>query len=144
MSQDIIDQWEINKQRFKNQLPLKKTCWQRIYEILEAHKATAYTFHEKTLLSSDYYSKAKNNNPSPPSVETIVAIAAGYSLDLQLTEELLKLAGRSFNPTSRKHDLYIFIIVTMSDYDIDAKNALLEEDKFDPLGTKSRVKIKDT
>lgn len=135
LSQDIIRQHQAYIDRFENQRPLKKTCWQRINEIIGDD--TAYSFEQKTHLSSDYFYKATSEVDDCPKLETIVAIAAGYNLDLSLTEELLKLAGHAFIPTSRRHNTYIFILTAMCEYDMDAKNKLLTDtDKtFKPLGT---------
>jgi len=138
LPKEIIKQREKSKEQFAEQLKYKKTCWQRIFEILQTNNAKSSTFHDKTLLNSDYYIRAKNNNSPAPSVRTIVAIAAGYDLGLPVTEELLKLAGHAFNPTSEEHDAYIFILTSMHGQNIDIKNELLIKDGFEPLGTKSR------
>ena len=115
----------------------QKTCWQRIYEIVSGKGTkTSGQFAIKTGLGSKVFDRAKNNVASMPDVKTIVTIAAAYNLDFTTTEELLRLAGHSFSPVSKEHDCYRFIIMTMHDYEMDAKNTLLEEEGFDPLGTK--------
>ena len=128
---ESVKQFEVN-------LKYKKTCWQRIYEVLEANHAKPDTFHEKTLLNSDYIFRAKYSNSPPPNVRTIVAIAAGYDLGLHIAEELLKLAGLAFCPTSAENDAFIFILTAMYGYSIDAKNEILIQSGFEPLGTKGR------
>jgi hypothetical protein len=138
LTKEILRQREKSKAQFAEQRKYTKTCWQRIFEILQANNAKSSTFHDKTLLNSDYYIRAKNNNSPPPSVRTIVAIAAGYDLGLHITEELLKLAGHAFNPTSEEHDAFVFILTSMHGQDIDVKNEILTQDGFEPLGTKSR------
>jgi hypothetical protein len=115
-----------------------KTCWQRIWEILEQKHARPSTFGAATMLNEDYYYKAKNDNPSPPDIRTIVAIAVGYNLGRQLTDELLKLAGKAFSPTSDEHNAYEFVISHMSGYSMEEINDLLISENISPLGTKSR------
>jgi hypothetical protein len=75
-----------------------------------------------------------------PEMRAIITIAAAYDLDLTTTEELLNLAGHSFSPTSKEHDCFRFIITTMHGFTMQAKNELLDEEGFEPLGSKPQNK----
>jgi len=136
----ILERRKSAKKQFESQLEHTKTCWQRIYEILQTKHANPVTFQDKTLLGAEVFSRAKNNYESVPDVRTIVAISAGYDLGLPLTEELLGLAGHGFIATSKEHDSYRFIIASMFGEDINVKNEMLIQDGFAPLGTKAREK----
>lgn len=125
-----------NKQFEKNSIAVK-SAWERIYEYLELEGANPQTFHEKTLLSSAYFTKAKHHDNSPPSMHVIVSIVAGYNWGLQRAEELLKLAGHSFSPVYKQHDAYIFVIASMPGYSIDYMNTLLVKEGLIPLGSAS-------
>jgi transcriptional regulator with XRE-family HTH domain len=146
ISVEILAMREEAKKQFEVQQKYTKTCWQFIFEIVtdiegddvNQYELIAERFATKTLLDKSYYSRAKKGNAAPPDIRTIIAIAAGYKLNTQLTEEMLRLAGRAFNPTSKEHNAYRFIIETMKDYHMEAKNQLLETEGFKPLGTISR------
>jgi hypothetical protein len=129
------------KLHFDIQASNQKSCWQRIYEIVtNKGTTTSGMFNQKTDLIPKIYDRAKNNDPSMPEMRTIITIAAAYKLDLTTTEELLKLAGHTFSPASKEHDCFRFIITTMHDYTMQAKNELLVEEGFDPLGSKPQNK----
>ena len=139
---ETIDaRYEALKRQFENKLKQTKTCWQRIGEILKREKATAFTFSQKTSLNDRFYYYARNaeeqgKTPSEPTMRTIMAIAAGYNLDLLETEELLKLSGCAFSPVSREHNAYIFIITAMCGFELFEKNEFLERNGFEALGSK--------
>ena len=123
--------------QFELQTAHQKTCWQRIYEIItDKGTTTAGQFALKTGLSDKVFNRAKNNASSMPEMKTIITIAAAYALDISTTEELLKLAGHSFSPASKEHIYYSFIITTMYEYSMYAKNEVLVGGGFDPLGSK--------
>ena len=129
--------------QFELQAAHQKTCWQRIYEIITSKgTTTSGQFSLKTGLVDRVYNRAKNNYSSMPDIRTIITIAAAYALDLTTTEELLRLAGHSFSPVSREHDCFRFILLTMYDHGMDAKNALLAEEGFNILGSKPHAREK--
>jgi hypothetical protein len=129
------------KLHFDIQATNQKSCWERIYEIATSNgSTTSGMFKQKTGLIPKYFDRAKKNDPSMPEMRAIITIAAAYDLDLTTTEELLKLAGHSFSPTSKEHDCFRFIITTMYGYTMQAKNELLDEEGFDPLGSKPQNK----
>jgi len=126
---------------FDMQSTQQKTCWQWIYDIItDKGTTTSGMFVQKTSLVSKVYDRAKNNDPSMPKMKTIITIAAAYDLELTTTEALLRLAGHSFSPTSKEHDCFRFIISTMHGYTLQAKNELLDEEGFDPLGSQTQKK----
>jgi hypothetical protein len=136
LTKEIEDLRKVAYNRFDKLRDQKKTCWQRIGEILGKEEVTPKIFQSKTLLNRRFYTKPNEYKNAPPKFHTIVSIAAGFNLDLGLTEELLKLAGHAFSPVIPEHDALIFIIVSMSEYDIDAKNEMLEKEKFTKLGSR--------
>lgn len=58
-----------------------------------------------TGLGEEVYRKAEKNIKTDPSVRTIVAIACGLDLDLETTEKMLSLAGRSFKESDEDRAL---------------------------------------
>jgi hypothetical protein len=124
--------------KFSLQKSLSKTCWQRIYEILQAKHIYVSAFTERTHLHENYYYHAKNNHASMPDVRTIIAICGGFDLDIGLTNELLALAGHTLSPTSTEHQAYSFIITGLSGETIDTRNTFLQSFDIPELGTKSK------
>ena len=130
----MIRQFEIQSAR-------QKTCWERIYEIVTSKgTTTSGMFVQKTNLISKVYDRAKNNVKTMPKLKTIVTIAVAYDLDLSTTEELLRLAGHAFIPTSQEHDCYKFILTTMYGYTMQDKNDLLASEGFTSLGSTPKEK----
>lgn len=114
----------------------RETYQQRLWSILEERGENAETFKKRTNLDRSHYDDAKKfslnsdyykaKEPKPV-VRTISAIAAGYNLDLDFTEELLKLAGHAFDPTDWDHQMYKFVIVSMCGNSIEEKNQILRK-----------------
>jgi len=124
--------------KFCLQKSLSKTCWQRIYEILQAKHIYVSAFTGRTHLHENYYYHAKNNYASMPDIRTIIAICAGLDLDIGLTNELLALAGHSLSPTSTEHQAYSFVITGLSGETMDTRNTFLQSYGIPELGTKSK------
>jgi len=124
--------------KFSLQKSLSKTCWQRIYEIMQAKHIYVSAFTGKTHLHENYYYHAKNNYASMPDIRTIIAICAGLDLDIGLAYELLALAGHSLSPTSTEHQAYSFIITGLSGETMDTRNTFLQSYGIPELGTKSK------
>lgn len=136
LSAEIKQMREVMIRHFEIQSVHQKTCWQRIYELVTSKgTTTSGMFAQKTNLIPKIYDRAKNNAPSTPKLKTIVTIAAAYDLDLSTTEELLRLAGHTFIPTSQEHDCYRFILTAMYGHTMRDKNELLASEGFAPLGS---------
>ena len=141
LTEEIIRLCKAAMEQFELQAMNQKTCWQRIYEIITSNGTkSAGMFEQKTDLSGKVYNRAKNNYNSMPDIKTIVTIAAAYDLDLSTTEELLKLAGHSFSPTSKEHYCYRIVLMMMCGRGMKTKNEFLVNEGFDPLGTKPQGK----
>ena len=141
LTEEIIRLCKIAMEQFELQSVNQKTCWQRIYELITSSGTkTAGMFEQKTDLSGRIYNKAKNNYNSMPDIKTIVTIAAAYDFDIFTTEELLRLAGHSFSPTSKEHCCYRIILMMMCGRGMKVKNEFLVNEGFSPLGTKSHDK----
>jgi len=136
-SKETIKLYRASVELYEKQLDHVKVPWERIHEYLMQEGATAETFSTTTHLNSAYFTKAKNHDVDPPSMHTIISIAAGYNWDLARTKELLQLAGRDFSPAYKLHNTYFFIISHMHGCSIEEKNAILvnAEKGFNPLGS---------
>lgn len=114
-----------------------KSFWEKVHEILVLKKWNAVIFADKTLLHEINFSHAVNNHSSLPSIRTVIAICAGLDLDINMTNELLHLAGHALNG-SREHQALSFAITAFGGQPIEARNEFLIDQGFDPLGSKQR------
>lgn len=115
-----------------------KTCWQAMYEIIQFRKLSKSHFCALTELGEEVYRKAEKNISTAPSIRTIVSFARGLNLDLQQTEKLLQLAGRSFDD-SDEHQALKFCITGFSGQSISECNNFLMSYGYQPLGTQQRL-----
>ena len=118
----------------------KESCWQAIYAIIQYLGISKAHFCELTHLGEEVYRKAKNDVPTNPSLRTIVAIALGLNLNLEITENLLKLAGHAFSKNNEhKHLKFCIIMFFQSAHSIDDANEFLKYKNLKPLGTIQRL-----
>ena len=135
----IVALLDANMQQFEDTKVHKKTCWQRIWEILQRENTKPIMFQERTSLDQRIYYKAKNNDESIPDRYTIMAIAVGYNIGIDDAKMLLASAGYTFISTEKEHHLHIFILTFMHEYNIDVVNTILHEQNFRTLGSQSRT-----
>lgn len=114
-----------------------KTCWEYIFDIIQYKGIGKIHFCNLTGLGEEVYRKAEKNIKTDPSVRTIVAIACGLDLDLETTEKMLSLAGRSFKESDEDRALK-FCITGFSGQSIDDRNDFLESYGYETLGTHER------
>jgi hypothetical protein len=114
-----------------------KTCWEAMFEIIQAKAISKSHFCNLTLLGEEVYRKAEKNHTTVPSKRTILAFACGLDLDIGTTDYLMKLAGHSFMDNDDDQALK-FCITGLSGFPIEERNAFLKSFNMDPLGTKER------
>lgn len=130
---------EFEKQKaIKDMTVLNKTCWQLIYEIIQAKGLSKSHFCALTNLGEEVYRKAEKNVDTKPSVRTIVAIARGLDLSLETTNLLMHLAGRDFTDEFEDQALQ-FCITGYQGKSIDEANEFLKSYGYEPLGSKQRI-----
>ena len=115
----------------------EKSCCQMLKDLFEARHLTKYEFEKVTLLGPEVYSKVLNNNLKNPTTRTIVAIASGLDLELEATERIMKAAGRSFTYSDEDRALK-YCVTAYVGHPIKDINDFLEENGYEPLGTKQR------
>ena len=115
----------------------KKTCWELVFEILQARGISKSHFCSATGLGEEVYRKAEKNINTRPSMRTIIAIARGLDLDIEMTEKLLQLAGHAFDE-SDEHRALRFCVTGFPGGTIEEANEFLESYDIKPLGTQER------
>jgi hypothetical protein len=116
---------------------LTPTFWERAHEIMEAKHWNTTIFCEKTGLEAIVYSRIKNNPDSNPKIRTVISICAGLDLDINMTDELLGLAGHRLS-ISREDQALAFAITGFRGKPIEERSAFLESLDFAPLGSIQR------
>lgn len=92
---------------------------------------------ELSLLSTEYISKLQNNHIKEPSIQTVLALCIGMSLPIQLSNELMKRAGRRLPTTSDKEAMfYELLLMSSADHTVEECNQLLEKLNYTTLTTK--------
>ena len=115
----------------------KKTCWELIFDILQARGMSKSHFCSVTGLGEEVYRKAEKNIDTRPNMRTIIAIARGLDLDIGTTEKLMQLAGHAFDE-SDEHQALRFCVTGFPGGTIEEANEFLESYDFKPLGTQER------
>ena len=116
---------------------VNKTCWEVIFEILQARGISKSHFCSLTGLGEEVYRKAEKNIDTKPSVRTIVSIARGLDLDLTTVNQLMHLAGHDFDESDEDAALK-FCITGFPGGSIEEANEFLKSYNFKPLGTQER------
>jgi hypothetical protein len=114
-----------------------KSCWQLIYEIIQARGLSKSHFCTLTDLDDINYRRAEKNERTKPAFRTIVTIACGLNLGINTTETLLMLAGHAFDE-SDEHQALKFCVTSLMGSSIEEKNAFLASYGYEPLGSKQR------
>lgn len=129
---------EFERQNAVRQIAIpQKTCWEQIFEILQARGMSKSHFCSVTGLGEEVYRKAEKNIATRPTMRTIIAIARGLDLDIGTTEKLMQLAGHAFDE-SDEHRALRFCITGFPGGTIEDANEFLESYDFKPLGTQER------
>ena len=130
---------EFERQKAAHKLAaINKTCWELIFEILQARGISKVHFCNLTGLGEEVYRKAEKNIDTKPSLRTIISVGRGLDLDIATTEKLMQLAGHAFDE-SDEHQALRFCITGFSGQSIEKANSFLESYGFDPLGSKQRL-----
>ncbi|MDY4221335.1 MAG: ImmA/IrrE family metallo-endopeptidase [Candidatus Faecousia sp.] len=129
---------EFERQNAVRQIAIpQKTCWELIFEILQARGMSKSHFCSVTGLGEEVYRKAEKNIDTRPTMRTIIAIARGLDLDISTTEKLMQLAGHAFDE-SDEHRALRFCVTGFPGGTIEEANEFLESYDFKPLGTQER------
>ena len=129
---------EFERQNAVRQIAIpQKTCWELIFEILQARGMSKSHFCSATGLGEEVYRKAEKNIDTRPTMRTIIAIARGLDLDIGTTEKLMQLAGHAFDE-SDEHRALRFCVTGFPGGTIEEANEFLESYDFKPLGTQER------
>lgn len=129
---------EFERQNAVRQIAIpQKTCWELIFEILQARGMSKLHFCSATGLGEEVYRKAEKNIDTRPTMRTIIAIARGLDLDIGTTEKLMQLAGHAFDE-SDEHRALRFCVTGFPGGTIEEANEFLESYDFKPLGTQER------
>ena len=129
---------EFERQNAARQIAIpQKTCWELIFEILQARGMSKSHFCNVTGLGEEVYRKAEKNIDTRPTMRTIIAIARGLDLDISTTEKLMQLAGHAFDE-SDEHQTLRFCVTGFPGGTIEDANEFLESYDFKPLGTQER------
>ena len=115
-----------------------KSAWQYIYDIIQYKGISKAHFCNLTELGEEVYRKAEKNIKTDPSLRTIVAIACGLDLDIEITETILRLAGHAFKENDDEHRALRFCISGFSGKPLSERNDFLKSYGYEPLGTKER------
>lgn len=131
------------RQEFEKQQALrrlhspKKSCYEAMYEIIQAKGISKSHFCNVTLLGEEVYRKAEKGNTSKPGVRAITAFAVGLGLDIDTAEHLMQLAGHVYSEDDEDQALK-FCLTGLSGHSIDDCNDFLTSYGYEPLGTKER------
>ena len=72
-------------------------------------------FQDKTLIGYKMFEKMRRNDWNDPELGMVIAVCAGYHLDMEKTEEALLRAGYILLPHIPKHLVYRFLITHCRD-----------------------------
>lgn len=115
----------------------QKTCYEAMYEIIQAKGISKSHFCNVTLLGEEVYRKAEKANSSKPEIRAITAFSVGLGLDIETAEYLMKLAGRTYSESDEDQALR-FCLTGLSGHSIDDCNKFLTSYGYKPLGTHER------
>lgn len=131
------------RQEFEKQQKLRrlhspqKSCYEAMFEIIQAKGISKSHFCNATLLGEEVYRKAEKANSSKPGTRAITAFAVGLGLDIDTAEYLMKLAGRVYSEDDEDQALK-FCLTGLSGHSIEDCNDFLISYGYEPLGTKER------
>lgn len=108
------------------------TFSQEVCKIICDKNVDVRDFVDKTLLNPMTYSRLKTRTDYIPSYRNCIAICYGLEIDLELTEQLLKMAGYAFRSSAETAIFKIFW--TIRHFNIDDLNQCLVLHGFSPLG----------
>ena len=124
--------------KFKRSRSAHKTATEQLWEyIQEAHWNSAI-FVSRTGLDAMHFTRVQKPDHKF-TLRPLVAMGVGLQLDLNEMEEVLSLAGLSFNPTSLEDQAYKYLFTGMYGKTVDECNEFLEKIGVPILGTQQRV-----
>ena len=86
------------------------TAWQLIWRLIAYRGWNCSVFRERTGLDKDVYYRAKRNDKSVPTIQTLMAICVYMDLSKKAAEELLAAAGIVLSKAIPAHRAYLYAI----------------------------------
>lgn len=123
--------------QFKRSKVTHKTATEFLWECMKAAGWNTTIFISRIGLDAQHYSRVQKPDYKFTK-RTIIAMGKGLRLRIDEMEELLKLAGFSFNPTDHEDQAYRFLFTAMQDSTVEECNVFLEKVGVPPLGTQQR------
>lgn len=123
--------------RFKRSRIAHKTATEVLWGYMQAAHWNTTIFTYRTGLDAMHYTRVQKPDHKF-TLKPLVAMGVGLQLDLNEMEEVLALAGLSFNPTDYNEQAYRYLFTGMSGKSIDECNDFLMELGVSLLGTQQR------
>lgn len=125
------------ERKYRRSKTSHKTANEQLWEYIQGEHWNSVTFTQHTGLDAMHYTRVQKPDHKF-TLRPLVAIGVGLKLDLCEMEEVLSLAGLSFNPTDHEAQAYKFLFTGMHGKTIEECNDFLAEVKATPLGTQQR------
>jgi len=125
---------------FINNTILSLDGWGMLNKFIEDYDVSEYNFCNKTLLGEHYYrrAKSKKNIDGQPDKMAMLSFVVGYDLPHPIAIKFLEAAGHHLSLASEIDMCYTLVICTMAGYPMDEKNAWLNENGVEMLGSKQK------
>lgn len=101
------------------------TFQEQLFHLIDARNMNDVDVYKRAQIDRKLFSRIRCNRDYKPKKNTAIALIMALELDINETEELLKLAGLALSPGVRS-DLIIRFCIMNSMYDIDRVNEILD------------------
>jgi len=101
------------------------TAWQLIWRLISFKGWNCSVFCERTGLDKDAFYKAKRNDKSVPTIQTLMVICVYMELGKKTAEELLAAAGIVLSKAIPSHRAYLYAIDALADESIFIRSEFL-------------------
>jgi len=102
------------------------TAWQLIWKLITVKGWNRSVFCERTGFDYDVYYRAKRNDKSVSSIQTLMAICVNMSLDKTTAEELLAAAGIRLSKAIPAHRAYLYTLSALAEEPVAVRNEFLD------------------
>jgi len=109
-------------------------AWQLVGALINQRKWNLEVFMERSGLDKNSFYKAKRGDPTPPTLQTLMAICIAMNLDMSAVEMLFGAAGIKLSAAIPLHRAYIYIINHLSGQPIAVCNEFLNRLQIKALG----------
>ena len=119
------------------------TVWQLIWKLINDYKGwDCSVFCRRTGLGDDIYYKARNNDKSLPTIQTIIIICVYMELDKSTAEELFTAAGIHLNKAIPTHRACMFVIYDLAEESIMIRIEFLNRLGFGKPNSRRKTSVK--